>query len=153
GHRIQILLLLRSQPIEADEKEVLVEVPGDEIGGTRYVTRRDRGTHRNVPNVVAPLLQEVRITLGSTDDLLQRMRHEVDTHFLGGDRYRGLSIGLVERPDLRKLEESLGIGLRIPGEPGQLWETCADKHDGQVELRRSMDRGDERGQLHPGEVL
>ena len=128
-HRAQVTLLSRRQTVEAGAKE-----PGVEGGG--YFARRalnipggNRRTLGNVPDVLAPLLQEVGIALRFGEDHPQGVRG--DLGMLRPDRFgnRGYRRRRAERADLPELEQAFGVGLGLGHLSPQLRQSSAGQED------------------------
>lgn len=67
-----------------------------------------------------PFLEEVRVTLRTTDDARECVRFDLDTFAAKGFSNR-LSRGLdIQRSDLWEIEEALGVRLCIARKRGQL---------------------------------
>src|SRR5262245_59770212 len=56
GHRREVALLRRRQPVHADEETVLVELALHVRGRETDILERDRRPRSDIPNVIAPLL-------------------------------------------------------------------------------------------------
>ena len=88
GHRPQILLLLWRQTVEPDEKEVPVKLVDDTGSSGPDVGFRDWTSLSVIPHVIAPLLEEVGIAAGLSDDEVNRCGCELDPERTRRDRQR-----------------------------------------------------------------
>lgn len=77
----------------------------------------------------------------------------LDAQLLRGDLQRRLGIIGSQRSDGWIVEESLGIGLGVAGQSGELRQPGAHEDNGQVELAGPVDGGDESAELVRVEVL
>src|SRR5579863_1644189 len=66
-HRDEVLSLTRREAVEPHEKEVLVKLVSNSRRSAVDVIGGDRALWRHVPDVVAPLLEEVRISVRTLD--------------------------------------------------------------------------------------
>ena len=153
GHCDEVLPLLGGQTMESNQEEVLVELGLNSRRGALHVTRGNRARGCNVPDVVPPFLQEVRISMRPRDHDVQRVVVDRRATFLSRHRERGSGVGGLERADHRKVEQSLGVRLGLACESAQLRESRAGEDHREVELVRPVDRDDQRGELVRSEVL
>ncbi len=114
GHRAKIAFFEWSQAVEADAEEAGIEGCGCGGGGILAVFEGDRGGGGDIPGVLAPFLEEVGVSLGGGDEVVEGCWFEGDV-FLSGGNGEGIACLLgVKRSDKGKVEESLGIGFGFP---------------------------------------
>ena len=152
-HRAHVVLLARRQSIEANTEEPAVkdfESTARRLLGVGVANRR---AGRHVPRVLAPLLEEVRIALCLRDDA--REGPFVDRQALSLDRRcdRAARRWFRKRPDLREVEQALGIRLRASHAAAQLRQARAHERNRQLALGRAVQSRDQRRQLFFFHVL
>src|SRR5664280_239429 len=96
SHRPEVLLLLWRETVEPNAKEVLVEAPNDHRFGLLDVGRSHDRPRRLVPDLVAPLLEEVRVAMRLPDDLREGVRRELCLCLLRGDLERRFGVLTIE---------------------------------------------------------
>jgi hypothetical protein len=112
-----------------------------------HVAFEDRRARRVIPGMLAPLLQEVGIAARLLHDRGHRLVGKFHA-LLPGRFGDGQSSGhLVQRPNLGKVEQALGVGLGAAHATGQLRQPGSDQRHGQAPLCAAMQRRDERGKL------
>src|SRR2546426_12686598 len=142
-----VVLLTRSQPVETPPEEALVQAL-ESIRRRAFRVLRCHGRVRgDVPGVIAPFLQEVRVPACLLDDDVQRTF--ADIYSLPPDRFpdrilRGLR---AERSDIRVLEQSFGVGFGLPREAGELRESRTKSDEGKTALCHLVRGHDQRSEV------
>ena len=113
GHGTQISFFGWSQPVKPDEKEACVKGSRSLLACRDYIRWRNGGCFRDVPYVLAPLLQEVRVALGLGNNLIKRVGIYQYSFAEGGLCDGGPGIIPGERPNLREVKQALGIRLCV----------------------------------------
>ena len=106
-----------------------------------------------VPDVVGPLLNEVRIAARDRDDRVERRAGEPHVLERGRLLDRTPRIFGTQFADARKVEQPLRVGACFAGQGRHLRQAGADQHDRQRELRRAVNRHDQTRELRPVEIL
>jgi hypothetical protein len=73
SHRSEVSLLCWGQTIHANAEEVLVQPPLNVPSREIDVIERNWGFGCGVPNVVAPLLEKIRVALRETQEAVERI--------------------------------------------------------------------------------
>jgi hypothetical protein len=119
-HGVKILLLEHCQPVKSNPKEVGIQVGDDAWRRTLDVSAQDRALGRGIPNVEAPFLDEVWVTLRTQKYLLDGVVLVLDVLVLRW-LYKCLARGLrCKLSNFGIGEQALGVGLGVAGERGDL---------------------------------
>src|SRR5262249_39678739 len=128
----EVFLLLRRKTIEPHQEEVAVQLIDHRWLHRLYVSKCYWRTRRVLPDVIPPLLEEVRVAMSNRDDAFERSTMELHVRAFGWNGNRGHRVRMVERSDIREVEKSLRIGFRVSSESRKLWQTGSDENHGQV---------------------
>src|SRR5271156_5122774 len=109
SHRSEIHLLRRRETIEAHAKETSVQICKGLHGRDVNVLHGDRRAWSDRPCVLPPLLEEVRIPLRLTQNLIQRGLARGAFLFGRGRGARAPRRPRIEWTDFRKIEQALGV--------------------------------------------
>lgn len=120
GHRAQVDALHLGGTVESHTKERLVELRLVGRDGQSDVLPGDRRSVRDAPYGVTDLLEEIRVAAGDLDRQVEGLVAEVSALVLGGLDQRGARVLVVEFADPREPEQPVRIGLRVPGQLGDL---------------------------------
>jgi hypothetical protein len=106
-----------------------------------------------IPGPVTPFLEEIRIALGLTIDLLERVvcyRGALLPHRLAHDL---VGVGLREAIDFMRTEESFRVAPGFADLGVKLRQTCSKENQGQALLGHCVQAADQRGQIPLREIL
>ena len=109
GHGTEIFLFGGREAIEAHAKKAFIEGCHDFPRCVEDIVLGDRAGSGSIPGVFAPFLQEIRISAGLADDSIDCGPFDLRS-FVGGGLHDGeFRIGLFQRADLVKSEETFRV--------------------------------------------
>src|SRR5215813_11259321 len=108
-HRAQVPLLQRGETIKTYSKEAFVKRADRLDRSLLNVCDRDRTSLRNVPSVLAPLLQEIRITPCVGNDSVHGVSRKIHSLGLGGFHERLARVVVRQRTDLGVIEKPFSV--------------------------------------------
>src|ERR1700722_16389640 len=111
GHRAQMPLFSGSKSVEANAEEAFIQSGDRSFRRGAHIGQFDRRRRCRIPGMLAPLLQEVGISLCLFDNLLDGSSVERNSQIprrLGNCDARSRR---QQWTNLRKVEESLSVGL------------------------------------------
>ena len=119
-HSPQVPLLRWRQPVEPHPEEVRIQVCHHTRTDSIHHLQLNRAAVCLVPDMVSPLLEEVRIAAGSANDRVERLVGKSHPLLDGWDLDGVPSIAAAKAVNERELKQALGIGFNRAGEARQL---------------------------------
>ncbi|CCV09918.1 hypothetical protein MESS4_120039 [Mesorhizobium sp. STM 4661] len=153
GHCDDVLALLRSQPVKPDFEESLVQTLQRRNCCDNNIVSVDRRSLCCVPRLIAPLLKEVRVPLGTLHNSGECGLVYCFSLCLDWLSDRLLGCGDIKRIDLWKYKQSFGIRFRISRQRRDLRQTRAKEEDRKGLLVDPMNSDNKCRKLFGGEVL
>ena len=108
-HRAQIPFLGRSQPVETHPEKTFVECGNGFRRRGLDIQACNRAGVCDISCVLAPFLQKIRIAFGVMEDQGHGILIDLDAFVVGWLDDGVGSVGSLQRPDRREVEQALGI--------------------------------------------